>query len=481
MTQKYKIKFCDKVLDPVHGFIDITEVESKIIELPIFKRMQNIKQLSLTNWIFPGAEHTRYIHSLGVMYIADLMAKQLGYSDEDRQLVRLAGLLHDIGHYPLSHVTESVYCDTLLRTDDILEKHNKKIYDKINKMCEPASPKNMISRYNQRMHHEAIGAAVIRNDSDIESIIKKYCPFINIKDICDIIVGCVENKKISGLVQLIHSELDADGIDYVMRDSTFSGTCYGGFELGMLLRNLTRRKVDGVEIIGVKPKGIAIVDQYLISKYFSYTQIVFNKHVSILETMAEFITYEMIKNSSIIYPSGEDLLDYVKSHNVDSFYLSFTDTMFWSHIKDVIENRAITKKEYLIDMAERLLRYEELPMRDNEFIITSSERKNVQKSLKKTKIYNDLSSKNDSLVLFHEKGFTNQMPEKEFEDLLHTLRDGKCSEEEMQREKLKRMQEGVMVIEKGKKVKALVDNSTSVMSHLYGTKTYILRQYDIKN
>ena len=105
----YDIRFVDKILDNVHGFIEYTAVEKEIIELPVFKRLQSIKQLSLTNWIFPGAEHTRFIHSLGVMYIADQMAIQLNYTGEERQLVRLAGLLHDIGHYPLSHVGEQAY------------------------------------------------------------------------------------------------------------------------------------------------------------------------------------------------------------------------------------------------------------------------------------------------------------------------------------------------------------------------------------
>ena len=64
---KYKIEFVDRVLDPVHGFIDLTQVEKEIIELPIFKRLQSLKQLSLTNWVFPGAENTRYMHSLDNM------------------------------------------------------------------------------------------------------------------------------------------------------------------------------------------------------------------------------------------------------------------------------------------------------------------------------------------------------------------------------------------------------------------------------
>lgn len=479
MSKKYKIKFCDKVLDPVHGFIDLTEVESKLIELPIFKRMQSIKQLSLTNWIFPGAEHTRYIHSLGVMHIADLMAQQLLYSDEERQLVRLAGLLHDIGHYPLSHVTESVYRDNLTRTDDILEKHNDKVIKKVNDMCEFSFPAYMTSRYNQKTHHEAIGAIVIKHDDDIKGIINRYCPFIDVQDICDIIVGCVDRKpEISGLVQLIHSELDADGIDYVMRDSTFSGTCYGGFELGMLLRNLVRKKVNGVEIIGIKPKGIAIADQYLISKYFSYTQIVFNKHVSVLEIMAEFVTREMIRNSTIGYPDEEDLITYAKTHNDDSFYLYFTDTQFWSHLKDILEHKGGVKP-YLLDMTEKLSEYQELAVKDNEFVVTSNKKDEVQKKLKESQIYENLcKNKTNTLVLLQERGFTEQMPQQEFVNLLNTLRGGKCSRDEIKKEGTKRMQEGVTVID-GKSVKMLVDSPTSIMSHLYGTKTYILREYKI--
>ena len=104
-----KIVFVGKVLDNVHGFINYTEAESHIMNTLLFKRLQSIKQLSVVNWIFPGSEHTRYIHSLGVMYIADKIAVQLELPDKERKIIRLAGLLHDIGHYPLSHVCEFPY------------------------------------------------------------------------------------------------------------------------------------------------------------------------------------------------------------------------------------------------------------------------------------------------------------------------------------------------------------------------------------
>ena len=100
------IEFVGRVLDNVHGFIYYTRAEEQIIDTLLFKRLQSIKQLSIVNWVFPGSEHTRYIHSLGVMYIADKIAVRLGLSMEERKIVRLAGLLHDIGHYPLSHVCE---------------------------------------------------------------------------------------------------------------------------------------------------------------------------------------------------------------------------------------------------------------------------------------------------------------------------------------------------------------------------------------
>lgn len=103
------ITFVGQILDNVHGFIPYTAAELKIMNTQLFKRLQSIKQLSVVNWVFPGSEHTRFIHSLGVMHIADKIAVSLGLNFQERRIVRLAGLLHDIGHYPLSHVCEAPY------------------------------------------------------------------------------------------------------------------------------------------------------------------------------------------------------------------------------------------------------------------------------------------------------------------------------------------------------------------------------------
>lgn len=489
-ANKYRIEFVNRVLDPVHGFIDLTQVESEIIELPIFKRMQSIKQLSLTNWIFPGAEHTRYMHSLGVMHIVDLMAINLKnmdgsakYNDSQRQLLRLAGLLHDIGHYPLSHVTEYVYQGDLLADDGTLATHNKNVKQSIDKLSKskPKITDYMKDRYSKPMHHETMGARVIEHDNQIKTIIKKHCPFIDIKDICDIIVGCVTRKpELSAMVQLMHSELDADGIDYIMRDATFSGTSYGGFELGLLLRNLVVTSYNGVDIVGVKPKGVSVVDQYLVSKYFSYTQVIFNRHVAVLGAMTEALSKALIELDKSPYPSAETLLKHAKNHESNDEFLKFTDRAFWTQLDSIgksdLEGGYVPC--WIVSVYERLLHYQEFEMvPDSEIIITSDNAKQIARKLKTTDTYKRLLDKGENrLMLFHSKGFTSEIREEDFRAELNQVL-GHITDKKFVARNTRRLQEGVAVIEPGCTPKLLVDDSRSIMSHLYATKTYILREY----
>lgn len=495
----YKIEFVDRILDPVHGFIDLTQVEKELIELPIFKRLQSLKQLSLANWVFPGAEHTRYMHSLGVMYIADLMALNLKdenyspvFNDGQRQLLRLAGLLHDIGHYPLSHVTEYVYNDNLFEESDSIFAYNQKIKKSIDNLVSTGlgSSDYMKSRYTKPWHHETMGSFVIEKDDNIKQIIEKYCPFIDIEDIKDIIVGCVErNPKISAMVQLIHSELDADGIDYVMRDATFSGTSYGGFELGLLLRNLVVRKYKDIDIVGIRPKGISVVDQYLISKYFSYTQVIFNKHVAIYGQMAEMLTKHLVKLDKSTYPGRNTLRDHIKMHSNNDEYLRFTDRAFWSQIDNLKESDLQGYvPEYIVLTHKRLSHYQEFEtVNGGEVVITSNNRSKVYETLTNSPVYTHLSDKDESkLILFHHKAFTSEIPESEFRNILFSLgskKDEHIDEEAFEKrftiKNIARLQEGIPVIGKGSNLKLLVDDTRSVMSHLYDTQTYILREYII--
>src|SRR3972149_6979956 len=100
-----------EIRDPIYGFIFPTKPEFEIIDTPIFQRLKNIKQLALTNLVYPSANHTRFEHSIGVLHITSLMSEKLlpgKENEEKRRLIRLSALLHDIGHGPFSHVSEYI-------------------------------------------------------------------------------------------------------------------------------------------------------------------------------------------------------------------------------------------------------------------------------------------------------------------------------------------------------------------------------------
>ena len=309
------IVFVGQILDNVHGFIPYTASEQAIMDTQLFKRLQSIKQLSVVNWVFPGSEHTRFIHSLGVMHIADKIAISLKLSSKERKFVRLAGLLHDIGHYPLSHVCEAPYRKPMFLEDLSDDELCKSINQRLLRDVETFSVKGkttLMSKSDGR-HHEAVGALIVRTNQEIRDIIVRECEDEHAPDIIsDIIIGNVEREQTDPLlVQIIHSELDADGIDYLMRDAMFSGTSFGSFEIEQLIRCLTIGEFEGKRILCIIPKGIAAADQYLINKFFSYSQVVFNKHIVISEWMAECVIDWMQKHHAI-FPDGKTLEKWAK-------------------------------------------------------------------------------------------------------------------------------------------------------------------------
>ena len=101
-----------RVRDPVHGFLALCETATKLVGTRLFQRLRGIRQLALANLVYPGALHTRFDHSLGVCHVAQLMAEQLRIDPDEsrgeRKLVRIAALLHDLGHGPFSHVSENL-------------------------------------------------------------------------------------------------------------------------------------------------------------------------------------------------------------------------------------------------------------------------------------------------------------------------------------------------------------------------------------
>ena len=207
-----------------------------------------------------------------------------------------------------------------------------------------------------------------------------------------------------------------------------------------------------------------------------------NCFVAIFDAMAEIFSKILVDLDCSPYPNSSTLNHHIERHEKNDEYLKFTDRAFWAQLDNIKkENLEGYVPEYIVKMHEKLLHYQEFEMAKNgEIIITSNNKKDVCNKLKESCIYQELLSENeDRLMLFHSKGFTSQIPENEFRRILDKINLDTTSDEKFIKYNTKRLQEGVAVIEPQKSLQLLADDSRSIMSHLYGTETYILREYRI--
>jgi HD superfamily phosphohydrolase len=199
--------------DPVHGAIQIDELERHLILSRPVQRLRGIKQLGLVETVYPGASHSRFEHSLGTMYMAGRMAEHLGLCRDEVRKVRLAGLLHDLGHSALSHAVEGV----LSRNPDI----------------QPTLAGRRVSRHEEFTRQ--IIAAHSFGEEALQVAEKDFCDADELfREIADIASG-----KRPPLGQIIVGDLDADRIDFLLRDSHHSGVSLGLVDTDQILQALT--------------------------------------------------------------------------------------------------------------------------------------------------------------------------------------------------------------------------------------------------
>lgn len=225
-----------KVRDPVHDFISLRGDEVGLIDTSLYQRLRGIKQLALASLVYPGALHTRFDHSLGVCHVAGLMAKQLGLKDDDATLVRLAALLHDVGHGPFSHVSENLL--------DFYADRSK-----------------LAANQKKEKIHELVTASLIRTDSEITSILGTRK--------CDLVATLLaDGHGQPALKNIVSGPLDADKQDYLLRDSYFCGVAYGTFDIHQLHRSLTLGGSAGEEELMIKAGDVHSVEQFVLAKYY---------------------------------------------------------------------------------------------------------------------------------------------------------------------------------------------------------------------
>lgn len=268
-----------EIRDPVHGSIQIAKEEIAILEHPFFQRLRNIKQLGFTEFIFPGATHTRYLHSIGVMDVSSkvfdkVFPKSQGNSELLRlkETVRLACLLHDIGHAPLSHTTEFVMPHVdLLKLPERFKTHN-----------------------GQATHEDYTIKSIV--DSSFTSSFKDVADKFGIDCFCvaDLILGATSNPDYFTyqginyfplLQQMVSSEMDCDRMDYLLRDSYFCGVSYGKFDLDWIIDNLRSCLVGNEAYLGISERAVATFDDFLLCRFHMFLMVYFHYKSVALEKM----------------------------------------------------------------------------------------------------------------------------------------------------------------------------------------------------
>ncbi|WP_413559666.1 HD domain-containing protein [Bdellovibrio sp. HCB209] len=287
-----------EIRDPIHGSIYYADPEVAILDTAEYQRLRAIKQLGFSEMSFPGATHNRYLHSVGVAHMVgrvfDSIFRIYPFSKPSvktrlRQTVRLAALLHDVGHGPLSHTTETVMPQ--------LSELKIKLYDEELKYGDTA---HTVMYKNRRANHEDYTIKYV-TDSKISETIEK-----NFTDIAPIYIACLIDKALhcpddffidNGvdfrpiLSQLVSSEIDADRMDYLERDSYFCGTNYGKIDSHWLIQNMTFHRVEDKLYLALNRRALYSFDDFLISRHHMHLM-VYGHHKSIIyeEMLNRYLT-----------------------------------------------------------------------------------------------------------------------------------------------------------------------------------------------
>ena len=236
--------FAGEITDPVHKYIRFSQVEKQLIDSPAFQRLRRIRQLAGAHLVYPSAQHSRFEHSLGAMHIAGLAGETLlgkGYIDhaEVVQDLRLAALLHDIGHGPFSHLFE-----------EVLE-------------------------YNCNTSHEELGKKIIIQ-SEIADILERHGSSAH--QICRLSFG---ESKVNFMNEIISGGLSADIMDYLPRDGLFTGAEYAKLDYHRLVSSLEVSK----NRLAINRSALNSLESMLISRYEMFKAVYFHKTVRSAEVM----------------------------------------------------------------------------------------------------------------------------------------------------------------------------------------------------
>lgn len=313
------------IFDNIHGYITLNRVETRILETLYYQRLRWIRQLGFSFYIFPGATHTRHAHALGVSHVMDRILKSLGMATTEEKLfdpkarderttfhrmMRLAAMLHDIGTFPFSHSVEMAYIN-----------HWRN-------QSQEGKPKYVAN-------HEVLGSHIILN-TDFEGGITRILKDEGIDpvELSQIIAGKSDNLLAN---QLMHADVDADRMDYLIRDANHTGVKIGLFDLDFLIRNLRLHENErGQKMLCISEDGINVVDSFLVARYFWYSQIIHEGAGYKFDLLAAKIGEYFLENK--LTHSFDTLMDKVSMDPYE--YFTFNDSYFMAKLHEYLAGRA---------------------------------------------------------------------------------------------------------------------------------------------
>ncbi len=320
------------IQDPVHGSIVVDGVFLDVMDRQEMQRLRSVKQLGLGYLVFPGANHTRFEHCLGAYHLAGRMAYAIGLDKEDSDTVRMAGLLHDVCHPPFSHCLESLMEDAtgldhmeLARALITGKVRNHRIID--DDLFDGIRP---------------IGEEISRSGIDPEEVCDLIAYPTSNKDSLDSFIGKHEYFPSKDYAhQIIHGPVDADQMDYLMRDAHYTGLSHGTIDCDRLINTM---QVHNDRIV-IRRGGTTAAEGLMVSRSLMFTSVYYHETTRIAQKML----------SKCVAESGVDLSDMYLWTDSDLIQKVVESGGKSSNCIRRILNRDINKKAFAVyseDMTE---------------------------------------------------------------------------------------------------------------------------------
>ncbi|MEM2960116.1 MAG: HD domain-containing protein [Candidatus Bathyarchaeia archaeon] len=288
-----KRKYWGEIKDPIYGYVYITEAEKEIIDSFPFQRLRRIRQLAGAEYVYPGANHTRFEHSIGVMYLAGLMVDNPQLSqiltEDEAQMIRISALLHDVGHGPFSHIFEHILTKFLGKT------------------------------------HEDMTLWIITN-SELRDVINSLGFDPNV--VGALAIGRLNKPKMAFMNQVIRSAVDADKLDFVVRDTYHTGAEYGFVDVIRLVRTLD--VIDGN--LSVDIGALSALESFILARIESFKSIYFHRVGRAVQIMLALAMEQARDELGLVdFKTPED-------------YLNLNDYSLWTKLKECENPREIIER-----------------------------------------------------------------------------------------------------------------------------------------